>query len=360
MPPNDRGRLTQIRSQNFPVKKGADLPDYSSDWPLPERSASNAEIEARFYYEFARESQTILSLTEKLCHFTRGEMRRAGQRTLRYPAHALLYLHERCVSVAYALMPRIKLREVSWNQLEREQKEGLIRKFSRAEPAFRPLNYFQLIEFANFATQAYCWPHPTEPSYTHLLGEPNAKPPQSLGPWWYCSSRFRCHGVEQIALWIDWRQGPQAVKAAMEKWFQRHKKELSRLKSEGKLPDEGHMFFVRADTGAKALRKKYITALRGLGAMRLLGNHTLVEAIRITQNSATKRSLFWGFIDPDTQQPLGRSAWKVGVRAARKTFQELFYPQDEHSLLMRHRCGLPEMEEPVSYQRYCLRTGENK
>src|SRR5215471_9944949 len=101
-----------------------DLPDYGADWQLPAATASNAEIEARFYYEFARESQTILSLTEKLCHFTRGEMDRAGQRTLRYPAHPLGDLHERCESVAYALMPRINLREVSWNQLEREQQES--------------------------------------------------------------------------------------------------------------------------------------------------------------------------------------------------------------------------------------------
>ena len=67
-----------------------DLPDYSADWQLPAATASSAEIESRFYYEFARESQTILSLTEKLCHFTRGEMHRAGQRTLSYPAHPLL------------------------------------------------------------------------------------------------------------------------------------------------------------------------------------------------------------------------------------------------------------------------------
>src|SRR5262249_10275334 len=177
------------------------------------------------------------------------------------------------------------------------------------------------------------------------------------GPWWYGSSRLFWAGVEQVAIRIDWSQGPQAVRAAMEQWFQGHKREFARLKSEGKLPDEGHMFFVRADTGAKAPRKKYIAALRGLGAMRLLGSHTLVEAIRITEGSGRKGdSLYYGFLLGG--QPAGRSAWKRGIENARKTFQELFYPQDEDSLLMRRRCGLPEMEEPISYQRYCLRTGK--
>ena len=115
------------------------------------------------------------------------------------------------------------------------------------------------------------------------------------------------------------------------------------------------MFHARDDTGAKNQVRKYLVALRGLAAMRLLGNYTLVEAIRITQNPATKRSLFSGYIDPDTQQPLGRSAWNRSIKKARQTFQELFYPQDEDSLLFRRHLGLPDMEEPISYQRYCRR-----
>src|SRR5262249_49991182 len=192
---------------------GQDLPDYSSNWELPEASASNAEIKARFYYEFARESQTILSLTERLCHFTRGEMLRAGQRTLNTPAYPLVDLHPWCIDIAYALMPRINLQKASWNQLERGQRESLIQEFSRRERPFRRLNYFELIEFADYATRAYRWPHPTEPSYTHLLADPDARPPEGIGPWWYLSSRLSWHGVEQIAIQIDWNQGPQAVKA---------------------------------------------------------------------------------------------------------------------------------------------------
>ena len=72
-PPTTRRVLRRYKAKIFPMKKDVvkpdnhserDLPDYSSDWQLPEASASSAEIEARFYYEFARESQTILRLTE--------------------------------------------------------------------------------------------------------------------------------------------------------------------------------------------------------------------------------------------------------------------------------------------------------
>jgi hypothetical protein len=338
------------------MRKGADhgeqdLPDYSPNWELPEASASNAEIEARFYYEFARESQTILSLTERLCHFTRGEMLRAGQRTLNYPAHPLVDLHPCCINIAYALMPTINLREVSWNRLEHEQKQSLIREFSRQEAAFRRLNYFELIEFADLATRAYCWSQPTEPNYTRLLGDPEAKPPDAIGPWWYCSSRLSWHGIEQIAIRIDWSQGPQSVKAAMEQWFQRHKRGLLRLKSEGKLPGGkrgSHRFHVPEDTGAKTPRRKYIAALRGLGAMRLLRSRTLREAIE-----STKGALY-------STDPRSRSAWNVGVRAARQTFQDLFYPQDKNSLRVRRHLGLPEVEEPISYQQYSLRNYRKK
>jgi len=137
----------------------------------------------------------------------------------------------------------------------------------------------------------------------------------------------------------------------MEKWFQRHKQGLSRLKLEGKLPDAStgsHWFHLPDETGAKNPRRKYVAALRGLGAMRLLGTHTLLEATKITKGSVYSSDL------------RSRSAWDVGIRAARQTFKELFYPQDQASLRDRRNDGLPESEEPISYQRYCLRTGKNK
>jgi hypothetical protein len=338
------------------MKKGAlelrnhavDLPDYSADWQLPEATASNAEIEARFYYEFARKSQAVLSLTETLCHFTRREILRAQYRTLSYPGHALNYLHPYCFQIVYALIPAINLREVSWNQLEREQKESLIREFSRRQQAFRRLNYFELIDFADFATRAYCWAHPTEPNYTGLLADPDAKPPGGIGPWWYCSSRLSWDGVEQIAIRIDWNQGPQAVKAAMEQWFLRHKRGLLRLKAEGKLPGHkrrSYMFHLRDETGAKTPRRNYIAALRALGAMRLLGSHTLTDAVAHAKGSLYSKDI------------RSRSAWNVGVKGARQKFQELFYPQDEWSLRVRHHNGLPEIEEPISYQRLLSRRG---
>jgi len=184
--------------------------------------------------------------------------------------------------------------------------------------------------------------------------------PQSadICPRWCGGSRLYWDGAEKLAILIDWSQGPQAIKAAMEQWFRQHKRRISQLKSEGKLPLQEHgsyRFRLRDETGAKNPRREYMAALRGLGAMRLRGSHTLVKAIRITQNPTTKRSLFWGFIDPDTQQPLGRSAWNRSIKKARQTFQELFYRQDEYSLRLRRLVGLPEIEEPISYQRYCRR-----
>ena len=268
------------------------LPDFSADWHLPEPRASNAEVEARFYYEFARESKTILSLTERLCHFTRREILRARCRTLSYPGHGLDYLHPYCRKIVDGLVPAINLREVSWNKLGHEQKNSLIREFSRREPAFRRLKVLEFIDFADFAMRANCWPDPTEPNYTDLLADPAAKSPEhDIRPRWYGSSRLFWDGVEQIAIRIDWNQGPQAVKTAMEQWFQRHKLGLSRLKSEGKLHEwkyGSHMFHLQDETGAKARRKKYMVALHQLGAMRLLGSHTLLEAIKITKGSGRK------------------------------------------------------------------------
>jgi hypothetical protein len=322
------------------------LPDFSADWQLAERCASKAEVEARFYYEFARESQTILSLTEKLCHLTRPEI------PLNYPGHGLAYLHPYSLKIVDALMPAINLREVSWSKLGREQKNSLIREFSRREPAFRQLKTPEFIDFTHCAMRATCWRRPTERNHT----DSTAEPPDLLGPWWYGNSRLFWSGVEQIAIRIDWNQGPQAVKGAIEKWFQGHKRKLTRFKSEGKFPDAaGGSFHVRDETGAKNPRRRCTPALRGLGAMRMLGSHTLLEAIRITEGSGRKGdSLYYGFL-LDTGQPAGRSAWNRGIENARKTFHELFYPQDEYLLQMRRRCGLPEIEEPISYQRYCLR-----
>ena len=298
------------------------LPDFSADWQLAEPCASKAEVEARFYYEFARESETILRITEGLCHFSRGEIRRAAQRTLNYPGSPLVDLHPHCCTIVNALVPRINLRQIGWNQLEHEQKQSLIREFSRPDSPFRRLNYFEFVDFANFGMQAYLWPYPTEPNYTPVLADPNSKPPAGEGPWWYCSSRVFSNGIEQIALRIDWNQGPQAVKAAMEKWFQRHKRGLVRLKREGKLPDSAHgsyMYHLQDETGAKNPRRKHISALRGMGAMRLLGSYTLREAIDIT-----KGSLY-------SSDPRSRSAWNQGIKQARKRFQQLFYPQDDDS-----------------------------
>jgi hypothetical protein len=191
--------------------------------------------------------------------------------------------------------------------------------------------------------------------FAHERLYPTKTPERALQPdiypRWFGSSQLFWDGGERVAILIDWNQGPQAVKSAMERWFQRHKRGLARLKSEGKLPDAtdgSYMFHVRDETGAKNPRRKYMTALRGLGAMRLLGTHTLLEAIKSTKGSLYSRDL------------RSRSAWSVGIRTARKKFQELFYPQDEDSVRIRRHYGLPEIEEPISYQRYCLRTRKNK
>jgi hypothetical protein len=332
-------------SQKVPMKKRAtyDLPDFSADWEMPRETASTAEVTARFYYEFARESETILSLTEALCHFTRGEILSGELRGLSYPGEPLRYLHAHCASIAGALMPRINLREKSWNQLEPQQRESLIRAFSN-QPAFREQHEWELASFIDARL------YPKKP--------PVGTTQPDIYPQWFGSSRLYCwSGVEYVAILIDWNQGPQAVKAAMQQWFQRHKHELLRLKAEGKLPGYKHnsyRFHLRDETGAKNPRRKYLTALRGLGAMRLLSSHSLTEAIWISRGSGRKGgSLFYGKFD--AKRPTGHGAWKKGIDNARKTFQELFYPQDDYSLHLRRSDGLPDLEEPISYQRYCKR-----
>jgi hypothetical protein len=201
-------------------------------------------------------------------------------------------------------MPRINLREVNWNDLEPQQRKSLIDAFSN-QPAFREQHEWEL---ANFIDERLDSRKPRDGIQPDIY------------PQWFGSSLLYWSGVELVAIWMDWTQGPQAIKAAMEQWFQRHKHELLRLKAEGKLPGYKHdsyRFRPRDETGAKNPRRKYLTALRGLGAMRLLGGHTLAEAIKIT-----KGSLFASDIR-------SRSAWNVGVKAARQKFQESFYSQNE-------------------------------
>jgi hypothetical protein len=240
-----------------------------------------------------------------------------------------------------ALVPRINLREIGWIQLESEQRQNLIYAFSQREAAFRRLDKWELIEFAQEAIR------PSEPTYEPSIVDPVLRRKVAdFSTRWHAGSRLYHFGTEENAIRIEWSQGPQAVKAAMEKWFQQHKRGLARLKREGKLPGAeygSHMYHLRDETGAKNPRRKYMSALRGLGAMRLLGSHTLREAIEIT-----KGSLY-------SSDPRSRSAWNKGITQARQTFQELFYPQYEYWLRIRRLHGLPEIEEPISYQRLLLR-----
>ncbi len=79
--------------------------------------------------------------------------------------------------------------------------------------------------------------------------------------------------------------------------------------------------------------------------MRLLGSHTLAEAIEIA-----KGVLFASDIH-------SRSGWNVGVKAARQKFQESFYPQDEYSLRLRRHKGLPSRQTATATQSKTLPTG---
>jgi hypothetical protein len=334
----------------FPVKRriadtgdpAADLPDFSADWKLIEANVSHAEIEARFYYEFARESETILCLTERLSQE-------------RQPLEPLFYFCFRCFTIVQALVPGdvlgsratrrlLNLREIGWNALKPQQREAIISVFSPKRVAFREFGEQQPFSF--------------NPAENHgLVFDERQGFPLCL---WSGSSCLQWDGIECLPVVIDWSQGSQAVEAAIKKWFRRHKQDLLQLKSEGKLPVEGERFHLRDETGASHPRKKYLTALRGLGAMRLLSRHTLLQAVHITKGYGRKGdSLYYGFL-LDNGQPAGRSAWNKGIENARRTFQELFYPRDEELLRRRLLYGLREIEEPISYQRYCSRTGKNK
>ena len=324
------------------------LPDYSKDWDLYKSdNASNAEIEARFYYEFARESKTILKLAESLCHFSPHEILRGVITGTCKSYDGLIVLHPRCIGVAWALAPDFHLQTVGWNDLKREQKDRLILAFSPSREAFRQLDQWEL---SNFESE---------------LIERHKSPRSQCQPKWLTSSRFFWGGIEEAVLRIDWNAGSQAVKDAMKKWFLNRKRELPKLARAGLLPGNlraaSYYFRCKDETGAKNPRRKHMTALHGLGAMRLLGRYTLTEAIDFTKGAGRKGdSLFYGFLDPNTRQPTGRSAWNKGIKKAWQTFQELFYPQDEYALRIRRLSGLPKIEEPISYQRYCLRTGKNK
>ncbi len=95
--------------QSAKAKNETALPslDYSNDWHLWDASLSKspfAEIEARFYYEFARESPTILRLAGQLCHFSWGELVRGGRLALCRLRSALAILHPSCATIAIELV----------------------------------------------------------------------------------------------------------------------------------------------------------------------------------------------------------------------------------------------------------------
>ncbi|MEI9893770.1 MAG: hypothetical protein WDN28_07675 [Chthoniobacter sp.] len=160
-------------------------------------------------------------------------------------------------------------------------------------------------------------------------------------------------------------RGPQAVMRAMEQWFMNRKRELPKLASAGLLPGEdgtaSYYFRCKDEQGGKNPKQKYIAALHGLAAMRLLCNHTLKEAIALSKQELGGIALYSAHVDADSKQPKGRSAWRDGVKHAREVFHDLFFRQDELSLSMRASDayrrigGLPAIEDPISYQRYCDR-----
>lgn len=336
-----------------------DLPDYSDDWRLPDKTASNEEIEARFYYEFSRESLVVLTITNELRHFTEGEVSTASIRTLRYPGSALGILHPYCERIAHALMPVIDLQNAGWNKLSDGQRQELTLAFTPQEHAVRSLNEW---EFSSFIQDAI-GPKGSRNERRPVFDE--SKPRST--PIWNQSTRFNCTGIQDTAIRIDWNQGSQAVKSALDRWFRLHKKAIEELRSHNMLPGNCRptysMFRTVDPTGAKAACRKHLTALRGLGAMRLLGTHTVGEAIEITKTKTGKivngkpeyASLYSNYLDPETGQPAGTGSWNRGVDYAAKIFQELFYRSDDYSIRMRKLYGLPVEEKPVSYQRFLIR-----
>ena len=103
----------------------ADLPDFSADWKLIEANVSHAEIEARFYYEFARKSETIYVSLKGSANDSRL---------------SLFYFCFRCFTIVQALVlgdvlgsratrRLLNLREIGWNALKPQQKEAIISAF---------------------------------------------------------------------------------------------------------------------------------------------------------------------------------------------------------------------------------------
>ncbi len=314
-----------------------ELPDYGNDWRIYDKSESRAELEARFFYEFARESKTIITLTRKLSHLSRGEILRGTSRGVLKSVDGLNVLHPCLFGIVLALVPDCDLQWVGWQALEAEQKAALIKMFE-AGNAFRPLDKLELLHFQNELTSRH-------------------KPPLSEhAPKWDGSSLFRWGGVEESVFRIDWSLGPQAVADAVEQWFQKRKRELPEFASTGILPGKAHVarhnFKTRDEQGARSPTQKRSVALRGLAAMRLLGKHSLAEAIEISKRE-TGKATYADFIDPDTRRPSGRTAWKNGIEKAQLAFRELFFQQDEVSVRFRRIEKVPEREEPISYQRYC-------
>lgn len=316
------------------------FPSYADDWQIYDATESDAELEARFYYEFARESQTALRVVKSLCHFTPAEIMRGQRGHLWKPVCQLDALHPSLDPLAMALLPDFDLERVSWHALAKDKKESAIRVFAPLEEAFRPLDELELADF-----------------HTGAFRRQDSRR-SDRAPRWLGSSRFHGHGVEEAAFRIDWSAGPQAVQAAMKRWFVNRKHEIREFARDGRLPGKPsmvrHYFAAKDKEGAKHPRQKQARALRGLAAMRLLSNRTLKEAIELTKR-VTRETTYAGSIDPNTHKPKGRSAWNRGIEAARQTFRDLFFAPDELSVEWRRIEGLPESEEPISYRQYLAR-----
>lgn len=307
------------------------LPDFSGDWSIYGKPESDAELEARFFFEFARESATALRLMRELGNWTRGEILRGTRRALLKPLNGLCALHPCLHRLALALAPVPDLPSVSWKTLDVERKKRVIRDFT-SPTAFRSLGWPELLEFRD-ELMRFKEPQ-TELSESH--------------PKWHGSSQFYWDGIERAVVFIDWSLGPQAVKRAMNEWFQKRKGELPELALKGFLPGKkpAALFYFKTKDkeGASHPRQKYLVALRGLGAMRLLSRHTLAEAVTLSENGAGKST----YAKPPGNLP----AWEKGMESARRTFHETFYRQGEPSLNWRKIEKLPATEEPISYQRW--------
>ena len=335
------------------------LPDYSNDWNIYADTDSLPELKARFYYEFARESATVLSLSKQLNNFSDGEITRGRRRAVFRPMSRLGALHP---ALAHEFARALAVESTtSWRGLSPDQRNRLAMVFHPGDEAFRPLDDTELLLFSD---ELHELQRPPIPKWQYKeIQEECAQRRTRLSARWKGSSRFSWDGIEESVVRIDWSQGPQAVKAAIEAWFIKRKRELPVLVQKGLMPGEpdapSRYYRVRDEQGSKNPRRKFATALRGLAAMRLLSTRTLSEAISLSETECG-RPLYAGFIDPDTGQPGGRSAWLKGVAGARTAFKELLFPDGEPYSRLRAIDGLPEMEEPISYQRLCARNKHSK